>query len=50
MLGLGGPTGGRYPDACESLDFPARQCEAIVAVVSGGNVGPDIASGILTGR
>jgi hypothetical protein len=32
VLGLAGPTGGRYPDACESLDFPARQCEAIVAV------------------
>ncbi len=32
VLGLGGPTGGRYPDACESLDFPARQCDAIVAV------------------
>ncbi len=32
VLGLGEPTGGRYPDACESLDFPARQCEAIVAV------------------
>ena len=30
-LGLG-PTGGRYPDACESLDFPAPQCDAIIAV------------------
>jgi hypothetical protein len=25
------PTGGPYPEACESLSFPARQCEAIVA-------------------
>ena len=32
VLGLGRPTGGRYPDACASLDFPSRQCDAIVAV------------------
>lgn len=31
-LGVASPTGGPYPDACESLDFPARQCDAIVAV------------------
>jgi hypothetical protein len=31
-LGLGVPRGGPYPQACESLDFPARQCEAIVTV------------------
>jgi hypothetical protein len=31
-LGLGAPRGGPYPEACESLDFPARQCDAIVAV------------------
>ncbi len=32
IAGLSGPSGGPYPDACESLGFPARQCEAIVAV------------------
>jgi hypothetical protein len=26
------PAGGQYPEACASLDFPAHQCEAIVAV------------------
>jgi hypothetical protein len=26
------PSGGPYPDACADLDFPARQCDAIVAV------------------
>lgn len=31
-LGFGAPRGGPYPQACESLDFPARQCEAIVTV------------------
>lgn len=32
LFGLSGPTGGPYPEACESLGFPARQCDAIVAV------------------
>lgn len=42
VLGLAGPTGGRYPDACESLDFPVRQCDAIVAVAqANAGIAPD---------
>jgi hypothetical protein len=32
VLGQAVPKGGPYPEACASLDFPAPQCEAIVAV------------------
>jgi hypothetical protein len=46
-LGLGGPTGGPYPDACESLGFPARQCEAIVAVAqANASIAPDTVTSI----
>ncbi|MBA3234811.1 MAG: hypothetical protein H0T59_02310 [Chloroflexi bacterium] len=31
ILGVSRPTGGAYPDACESLGFAPRQCAAIVA-------------------
>lgn len=31
ILGISRPTGGAYPDSCESLGFAPRQCAAIVA-------------------
>ena len=31
LVGLTGPSGGPYPDACADLGFPARQCAAMVA-------------------
>jgi hypothetical protein len=47
LVGLRGPTGGRYPDACESLDFPARQCEAIVAVAqANASIAPETVASI----
>jgi len=30
IFGVAGPTGGPYPDACESLGFAERQCAAMV--------------------
>jgi hypothetical protein len=39
---LGASTGGRYPDACESLEFPPNQCDAIVAVAqTNANIAPE---------
>ena len=47
LVGLTGPTGGRYPDACESLDFPARQCDAIVAVAqANASIAPETVTSI----
>lgn len=42
-----GPTGGPYPDACESLGFQARQCEAIVTVAQAkAGIAPETVSSI----
>ena len=47
VLGLGGPTGGPYPEACASLDFPTRQCEAIVAVAqANASIAPETVTSI----
>jgi hypothetical protein len=47
LIGLTGPTGGRYPEACASLDFPARQCQAIVAVAqSDASIAPETITSI----
>jgi hypothetical protein len=47
VIGLGGLTGGRYPEACESLDFPAGQCDAIVAVAqANASIAPETVTSI----
>jgi hypothetical protein len=46
-LGLGAPRGGPYPQACESLDFPTRQCDAIVAVAqANASIAPETVTSI----
>jgi hypothetical protein len=47
VLGVARPTGGPYPDACESLDFPATQCDAIVAVAqANASIAPETVTSI----
>ena len=47
LFGLSAPTGGPYPEACESLDFPAPQCDAIVAVAqANASIAPEAVTSI----
>ena len=44
---VGSPTGGPYPEACESLDFPPTQCDAIVAVAqANASIAPETVTSI----
>jgi hypothetical protein len=46
-FGVARPTDGPYPEACESLDFPAHQCDAIVAVAqANASIAPETVTSI----